>query len=87
MATKFRYLRFGMGEPATCFWCQIKTDYILKFPNGDEIFCCPVHALRFGKIRRISRYLKNYPQNKKSTKFSENPLVKISNFRFEEATG
>lgn len=73
---KFKYLKFSIGNPSICEWCPTKTNSILIYPDGSESWCCPIHALKIGKIKRLREHLKHYTKKRKSLKISNNSFVK-----------
>lgn len=71
---KNKFLKISEGEGASCFYCSAKTNFALYSLNDNsEVWCCPVCALKYGKIKRLGNLLRKYPIRAKKT---ENSLIK-----------
>lgn len=79
----YRKLVFNRDLPA-CWYCGLKTDSSLSFPKGDEVWCCKVCAVKYGKIKRFLRRIHKPLVSRKKLKNTPNPHIKNSKTMQEE---
>lgn len=64
-------------EYASCWHCGEKTFYFLNdLRTGEEIFVCPVCALKIYKLKKIVARLMKYSQKQKSSRIKSNLHIK-----------
>lgn len=80
MARRYLFRKWDKSqEYASCWYCGSKTlFYIFDTKKGEEFFCCPNCANKKHRIKKLSRYLKNYSLKPKKAIISEIPFVKNS---------
>ena len=66
------------NDPTGCWHCGEDTLYFLtNLKTREEIFCCPVCAVKIYKLRKIVSRLRNYSQKPKSLKKTQKTRIKI----------
>lgn len=54
-----------------CFYCKSRTDSVLLFPSGEEVWCCKPCAILHGKIKRFRLRIDKPLLSRKKLKISE----------------
>ena len=69
MITRLKYRKFGNKLSGDCWFCSVRANKILVYPDGSECWCCPRCFIKKGKIRTHNS------QKSKQTIISSNSLV------------